>query len=533
MSEQAPSSAWLESFENNLSGFFRSERKVLWLSFAICAGLAALHALFCCDIFTDVANYYAEIPREMCKKPWGDALLPTMSPLQPFLAGLLCCLLKFEPYSAAIAASGLFYALTVFPLYFMLKAFLEPKHAAWGCLLYALAPKIVRFGCTGLIDSGRNFFIVSIIAIALSDWSKRSWLKAIASGCCCAFLVMSRGEGAVFLPLCFGFLAIAAFKGALAGSSISKAALASFLALAAAGAAMLATLSPRLIQVHAQTGYYIPDYRLLNDLRDRVPALSFGAPDIPMKPPRQINLGSDATAKAATPEDGKRRKLSLGQKLGKLAGDSFRGSYELYLILAAFGLAVAIKERRLKWAYCVPLLFLLLNEAVFASISIAYRYFIVNIILLMPLTAIGFVKTLELLERFKLKRAIAPALALIAIMQIINGLAMLPPFSDSGYEKAVGDWIKEHKNELKSPSANDVVLLTSHSPYAFWADSRFFFIRKDAKELPNIDFDVAVLDARQKPLIGALRARADFVEAASWEKEGVLIFKKRRAEGAL
>ena len=74
--------------------------------------------------------------------------------------------------------SGFFFVATLWPLRSLLRGFLGDRAAVWGCLLYVLTPKLIRFAGSGLLESGRNFFFTAALALLFSYLRAPSLKKA-------------------------------------------------------------------------------------------------------------------------------------------------------------------------------------------------------------------------------------------------------------------------------------------------------------------------------------------------------------------
>ncbi|MDD2479353.1 MAG: glycosyltransferase family 39 protein [Victivallaceae bacterium] len=147
------------SFKKRINKFIYNPQKIIWLSLSLSTIFVTVYCLWRLDMYRDVANCYAHMTREFGRGNWDEAFASNLPPMNIVLAGLLA-MIGVEAYTATMMISGIFYILTIFPLYALLKRFFKPHEAAWGVLFFVLAPKIIRFSGTGLLESGRNFFLV-------------------------------------------------------------------------------------------------------------------------------------------------------------------------------------------------------------------------------------------------------------------------------------------------------------------------------------------------------------------------------------
>jgi 4-amino-4-deoxy-L-arabinose transferase-like glycosyltransferase len=123
------------------------------------------------DIYRDVANCYAWYAREFGRGTWHDVPISFLPPLTICLAGPLV-FLGIEAYAAVKMISLFFFALTLLPLYRLLEFMGEKKTAAWGCLLFIAAPRLLRYSGMALLEPVRDFFLVSAVCLLVKGWKK-------------------------------------------------------------------------------------------------------------------------------------------------------------------------------------------------------------------------------------------------------------------------------------------------------------------------------------------------------------------------
>ena len=107
------------------------------------------------DMYRDVAGVYAYYTREIGTGNWSAGWVGRVPMLHILLSGILA-LTGFEAYTATIMISSAFYILTLFPLRRLLERYLSPQQAAWGCLLFIFAPKVIRFSISGVLVSSQT-----------------------------------------------------------------------------------------------------------------------------------------------------------------------------------------------------------------------------------------------------------------------------------------------------------------------------------------------------------------------------------------
>ena len=149
----------------------------LWISYA--AGIV-IAIIFLAgnthEIYRDQAAYYAPMAEAFAHGDWAEAFPPDIPILTSMLAGLLvyCGL---SSLTALMAVGAAFHIATLYPLNRLLCLVLSERMAALGCFLFIISPKVIRFNCMGLPDSGRTFFLVALVLV-LAEYLRRpgvSW----------------------------------------------------------------------------------------------------------------------------------------------------------------------------------------------------------------------------------------------------------------------------------------------------------------------------------------------------------------------
>jgi len=191
--------------------FGRNKAAFGLLTAALAVGLTVtlLQLVFSVDMYRDAANVYAFMARSLARGVRSDAFHPAIPCLnvilaQPFIR------LGLRPEQALSAVSSLFYLATIPCLYMLLKRFVPETPAAFGALLYACAPKIIRFSCTSLIDSGKMFFLIAGLYFAgrMIDEKFRMYKSALWLGAALGGLSLARSEGIGNAFILFGCIGI-------------------------------------------------------------------------------------------------------------------------------------------------------------------------------------------------------------------------------------------------------------------------------------------------------------------------------------
>lgn len=500
---------------------FLSPGRILTLG-VVSGGLMILaYMLFCFDIYRDVACY-AYYAREWGRGNWMSAPISSLPPLNIFLGG---CLARpgLEAYSAIVLLAGLFYLMTVFPLFGILKRFVPGKMAAYGCLLYLLAPKVIRSAGMGLLEMTRDFFLVlSLYLLFKIKDAPRKWLPAACFGGALGLLSLSRGESIVFALLLLVFLPfVLLYRVNINTAYFFRAPVVS---TAIAAFVFLLAVSPRLAENYRNTGYPVLDARSI-DIVSKVPGISSLFQD------RRKELWEEQVIEAVITEEAY-KSFGIVEKLSKIRQDLIRGAYEVYLFFAVIGMILLLRRRSWRYEYTIFLLvILLILPAYFATIS-AYRYYLFTIPLLMVFTVIGMNWALERLERIRLKGTALLFFAGVLALQAVNGMEMVFKKPD---EYRFGMWLRENRKPL--PGEGGSSRLTIHAydlPEAvYWADGRrrYEFSQPMAPLSQVTGFDLLIIHREETNDAAMVRAREDLREIEHPFSDEYLLFEPSKARG--
>ena len=174
------------------------------------AAISLAHLIFFNGIaYRDTANMYAPLLRALVSGEYGEAFHPAVPSLNVLLSRLFT-LTGLGPDVALSAVSCMFYVATVPFMYLLLKCFLPAEPSAFGALLFACTPKIIRFSCAGLLDSGKLFFLVAGLycSCRLIRERFRSFGTAVCFGLALGGLSLVRSEGPGNACVLFGCTAL-------------------------------------------------------------------------------------------------------------------------------------------------------------------------------------------------------------------------------------------------------------------------------------------------------------------------------------
>ena len=465
----------------NIVSFFFDQKKVFLFSIAIGVLLSLLAIFFTHDIYRDVAGVYALNAREIGNGCFAEGWVGRVPMLNILLAGGLV-FLGFEAFCATITISSAFYVLTLFPLRSLLERYLTPLQAAWGCILFVTAPKLIRFSISGLIDSGRYFFLITAVIyfLRLCDDDKKRWKNILFCGLSLAGLSVSRGEGVILAPCIIVALPVLAW---LKKRMSIKELRPFFVSTLLTGTVWFAGISPFCaINLHYNKAF-------ATDMR---------IPHFLSMAPREQN---------EMPELKTNKKASLPARFSKVINDTSRGGYEPYMILSVLGAFLLLRRKKWNWEYTFFLGIVLLHLLIYLAIGSAYRYGIYMIPLLMPLTMTGVDFLRSRYEHFTHNRIVwlncvlVCLLCCIIVFQVINGMKCVSDREDV-YKKAIAAQIKEW-GRPHVPERRLKLAAIGLPEVVFWSEAQAVFgYGKDLYDIRTFQgFDLLFIPADLAPLV--------------------------------
>ncbi len=338
--------------------FFFSPQKVFL--FALFSGIVIsfLSFFFIQDIFRDCANVYAYYSRELAHDGIAAGWVGRVPMLFILLSGGLAKT-GIDAYSATILVASAFYVCTIFPLRRFLERYLSPFWAAWGCVLFIYAPKVIRFSVTGLLDPLRIFFLIAALLFLFRLVDHGKMRDALLLGGALGLLSVSRGEGfPIAVCLLFGVPVLMVLK-----KSVFPLFRKGLVFLVTAVFFFL-TLFPFCLGNRIHYHAFVPDVRVMF-----------------IRQAHTIQPFEEIIARAAA-------ESRLDAVLNAL-NNTLRGAYEVYLILAVIGMFLLLFRKKWNWEHTVFLGLYLAHTFMYMKISAAYRYSIYLVPLFMPFTMTG------------------------------------------------------------------------------------------------------------------------------------------------
>lgn len=164
--------------------------------------------------------------------------------------------------TSLLIVSGFALALTVFPLYGLLKRCVPKRWAAWGTLLFILLPGIVECSIAPLIDSSRFLFVITAFYLIFKEYRTIRFSTLLMLGVVYGCLTLARAEGVLLVGLaifihCLRILHRSEYTLRRRFFEVGAAVL---LPLIVAGI----LCAPRMYQMYKLTGYATIDQRQCN-----------------------------------------------------------------------------------------------------------------------------------------------------------------------------------------------------------------------------------------------------------------------------
>lgn len=397
-----------------LREFFSTPRKVLALSVVLGIFMTLLLLLAQPVFYRDSVVYLAMV-KGFQLGDWDAALNPHLPPLVPLLGGLFA-LGGIDPKSALLLASACFFIAAIFPLYGVLKWFVTPKVAAWGCLFYILTPKLIRYGLAPMTDGGRWFGLIWMLYCVFAVSRKFTVWRAVMLGAAFAVLALVRAEGLVLGIILLGVLGLLLLDDhnwRISWKLCGRAAMIGGIALLT----MFVLILPRLIQVRNAAGYPALDTRQAVAIAGAWRTLS-GEKEAAIRPAGEFMMQKFAFDWFADAKFNRR-----------FWSNAMTGGFELYMALAAAGMVLLARRRGWRIEHTVMIVLLTTNIAAFFLMNAAAgRYFYIQAVWLLPFALVAYKWLLTQSARVRYGQGVFLGLvAAVAAGQMLNGLDNLNP----------------------------------------------------------------------------------------------------------
>lgn len=357
----------------------------------------------------DMVGYYEPMARAFAASDWDNAFVTGVPVLQPVLAGVLCRLFPASASAALMFLGCAFFVLTVFPLYGICRRYFSGAWAGIGCCLFVLAPVVSKTSCVGILDAGKVFFLTACLCCVLRIMDRvflRDYLLLAVSG---AGLILIRGEGVLLFAL------LAAMVGVHALCTVDGRRGLRLLFCACCAVAVLALIAPRGVQMYRCTGVFAVEGRQV-----RMFHTVLGGPEGKGARNREMRRERpDNTYYAVMEKEPDVFRFSVTD----LLRDFSRGAFEVYLPFSLIGVFLVVRRRILLRQTVVLLSTVAATVVIFASICMAHRYFVSNVVCFMPFTLTALsegIRKLALLEHPRRMTLLVAAAGIFAALCLFD-----------------------------------------------------------------------------------------------------------------
>ena len=199
----------------------------------------------------DVADRYAPAAEAFARGDWKYAFHPRIQSFHQIFSGCFTVLFSTDGFMGTKLSSLLFFALGIFPLFYLLKEVFNRKIAYWGIFAYMLASRLVVYAYSGLRDSHKQFAIILLALGMVYIYKYRERLKGyIIAGIACGCSTCIRNDMILFVVLSFAVCMVwDVYRNVFPWRSLIGAVFGFIFSL------------PEFIINYKITGYMIPGYR--------------------------------------------------------------------------------------------------------------------------------------------------------------------------------------------------------------------------------------------------------------------------------
>ncbi len=507
----------IKKFYGKLTAFANTPKYVFFLSLTIAALSTILYTLFLTDVYRDTTHVYAPYVRELAQGNWSEGIATQVPMLNITLAGVFA-FLGLEPVKALTLVAGLFYLAACFPLRSLLERYVSPLAAAWGCVLYAGAPKMIRFACAPLLESSRIFFLIAAVLFFLRTTENPKWKNALLFGVSAGLMTVSRGEGMALsavlllgLPIYVGLFCRPAAWGKV---------------LASWGIAIVCTfaiISPFCAMNYSKCGIFAPDTRI-KVIIDVCRVKLFPGSVVQKAQPPRVQQEQDINQSAM-------KKMSPAEKASHNFSSFVRGGYELYWLLAMIGAAAIIRRKQWRADYLVFLGTTLMYFTLYLVTISAYRYylFLIPLFMVFTITGAGVLRDLAIKYLpYKVQFICVIACTALLIGQFANGINRAFSSKGKDFIKA-GKWIEKY-NKTHFPDRKLKLFSPMMSEVGYWSKADLTDGFTDVSHNPATfkDFDLAVVHRKRSY---GMEKRSDLERIPDTpHSKNIWIFKVKKQE---
>lgn len=358
----------------------RTPASIVWLSFSLIL-LYTLTAMILDRVAFRDSSEYVTIIEDFKNGAYERAFPKHLPVLYTVFAGLIAKTSLLPSHLSLWFVSGVFTALSVFPLYGILKKCVPKAWAMLGTLLLATFPYFIKNNVAPLIDSVRTFFFLFSLYLVFTTWKKFDFGRLILLGISLACLTLGRAEGILLT----GVICIV-YAVKISGEMHNNFAGKIFKICVCVGFPILMVLAisyPRMKQMYDMTGYPAVDSRQSNAINSLAKKLF--PPKQKLQQTTVISYENDGGSGAVSTDP---EEFLLQPRFLKAL---IRSLYYPLLPFTLFGLFLWLKRKRYGiYLKLLLLSFVLYNLVFFILRAGIARYLLTNTAIMMPFTLIGF-----------------------------------------------------------------------------------------------------------------------------------------------
>lgn len=421
--------------------------------FALAVAVASLASLlsicFVDDLSNDVATYYAPLAREFAGGNWDAAFHHIIPPLVPSLAGILAAT-GLSAFTALKIVSSGFYIAGLWPMRKLSLVVVPMRQASWACLLYAVTPRLMRYGGAGLLTSAKTFFLLSaaVLAVRYAQTVKLRYLSGLAI--CLALLALTRGEGIVFLPLFLVWVVVIRYIRGWRDRSLPSAGLRTVVGHSAVFLVLLGILlAPQVLYVYRVTGCPALDSRQTYVVQDLL-GLETAEQNSPYPVARFVKDDQEEQA-----------------VFWQFAEETVEGLFPFYLLFGVAGIILLTRRRAWSVYHILFLAVIPYNVLIFALRGdITSRYLIPTVPFYLFLCAAALRAFYDIPWVMRHKKTVAALTSLVVLALAADGLLKVrSALANANNEKQVGRWIRQERDKFIKDKPVKLVSLTGDSEY--------------------------------------------------------------------
>jgi len=340
-------------------------------------------------------------------------------------AGLLSLQGYLDAFTAAKIISALFFAVTVFPLFYLHKRILDRRIAIVAVILFVFCSAMLRYAGSGLQETGKTFFFILSVYALVRSIDQRKWAFVMLLIFGISGLVLIRPEGFVIGALLFVYFIFYDIKG-IGNKKNYEFPKKSIIALLM----VFVICTPWMLYEYRTAGYFVPHVRVADALEQCLPeeikALVKNPspvlmPDVQISPEDNFNIYDFSSEKM------------MNQSLwDRMFRPVFKGFFRIYLLFAIIGAYLRIRRKEWLRLDTVLLSLVILHTMMMIFLPgggwVLARYIIPAMPLVLGWSAIGVLMILDFL-RVKLngQRVITALVLLAGVLLIWDGMYDIRP----------------------------------------------------------------------------------------------------------